>query len=314
MANAQADPNIDFIVTNGHRPAYTSSSTDVNTGFRTALNNLAVKYSPSSTNPGGKFVLNVNHHVHWEEVFKPINGLVNVTNGGGGAAQASPSTIDPNSIYHITHPAVLLANYSAANHSLTYKLHCGPAYAPNPKATCTYGSVLYSQTFTRSTNPPPQPRQWVGNQSVETDMTGWGGTYAGSPYVSITRDSGAAHSGSYSIKVTGLTGASNLASGFNDNPRWVMSTAAGTTYSQSAWVDPTFVGQRITMRLREWNGSTLVTDKFVTLTAATTGWQQLSQALTAAGSGNQLSFAVYSNSITAGQYFYADDFSLTTPN
>lgn len=183
-----------------------------------------------------------------------------------------------------------------------------------PKTTCTYGSVLYSQTFTRPGTPTPAPHQWIGNQSVETDMSGWTGKYGSSPYVTVTRDSSAAHSGSYSLKVTGLIGASNLSSGFNDSPRWVTATVVGTTYTQTAWVKPTFAGQKITMRLREWSGSTLVTDKYVPLTAATTGWRQLSQTLTAAGSSHQLSFAIYSNGISAGQSFYADDFSLTTPN
>jgi hypothetical protein len=52
----------------------------------------------------------------------------------------------------------------------------------------------------------------------------------------------------------------------------------------------------------------------VSLTAISTNWQQLTQTLTAAGNGNQLSFAVYANNLSAGQYFNADDLSLTTPN
>jgi hypothetical protein len=113
--------------------------------------------------------------------------------------------------------------------------------------------------------------------------------------------------------VTALTGATNLSSGFNDSPRWVSQTVAGTSYTQGAWVDPSFAGQKITMRLREWSGSTLVTDKVLTLTAAAPGWQLLTQTLTAARSGDQLAFAVYANAINAGQFFYADDFSLTSP-
>lgn len=310
MAQAQANPAIDFIVTYGHRPAYSSSSTDVDTNLRTALANLAQQYSPSATNPNGKYVLNVNHHVHWEEAFQPINGLVNITNGGGGAGQTSPSTIDPNSAFHLTHPGILSANYSAANHTLSVNLLCGPDYTPNPKTHCTYGSVLYSQTFTR----PSAATQWVGNQSVDTNLNGWGGYYGPSPYVTVTQDTAVAHSGAASIKVSALTGASNLSSGFNDNPRWVTNTTAGLTYTQSAWVKPTFVGQAICLRLREWNGSTLVTDKLLTYTATDTNWHQLSQTLTAAGSGNQLSFAVFGKSLSAGQSFNADDFSLTTPN
>jgi hypothetical protein len=440
MASAQANPGIDFIVTYGHRPDYSSLESAVDLNLQAAIDNLALQYSPSAANPAGKYVLNVDHHIHWEEVFEPIDGLVNITNGGGGGGMTSISSYDPDSIFHIEHLGILSAHYSAEQHTLSISLLCGPVYTPSQKATCTYGSTLYSVTFTRpggtslpaqlkttlsdnnsspqvgqqitytaavsdvasgsaaqgvatsvtlpanetivsagggtvsgqtvtwslgtvtsgqpaaseqvtaslqSGNPgdqltataattasdgscqasgsvcgatdtdviaaPPAGHQWITNQSVETSMTGWTGTYGGSPYVTVTRDSGAAHSGSYSIKVTGLTGASNLSSGFNDNPRWVTKTVAGTTYTQSAWVDPTFAGQKISMRLREWNGSTLVTDKFVTITATAPGWQQVTQTLTAAASGDQLSFAIYSNSISAGQYFYADDFSLTSP-
>jgi hypothetical protein len=132
--------------------------------------------------------------------------------------------------------------------------------------------------------------------------------------VTVAQDTSIAHSGTASIRVSALTGASNLSSGFNDNPRWVTNTVVGTTYTQSAWVEPGFPGQKITMHLREWKGTTLVTDKLVTLTAATTNWQQVARTLTAGGSGNQLSFAVYATSFSAGQWFNADDFSLTTPN
>jgi Purple acid Phosphatase, N-terminal domain len=439
MADAQANPNIDFIVTYGHRPAYSSVATEIDSNLQTAITNLAIKYSPSTGNPNGKYVLNVNHHVHWEEAFKPIHGLENITNGGGGAGQVSPTTLDPNSTFHVTHPGILSAQYSASQHRLTVNLLCGAVFAPNPKTSCTYGSTLYAQTFTRPNSPPTsaqlnttltdndstpqvgqsitytvgvsdqisgtsaqgvntavtlpsneaivnpnggtimgntvswnlgtiiggQPAstrqvvaqiqsgsvgslltataattasdascqtsgsvcsatdtetivgsstQWITNQSVEANLNGWTGTYGGSPYVAVTRDTTIANAGAASIRVSGLAGANNLSSGFNDKPRWVTNTVAGLVYTQSAWIKPSFVGQKISMRLREWNGSTLVTDVVVSLTAISTNWQQLTQTLTAAGNGNQLSFAVYANNLSAGQYFNADDLSLTTPN
>ena len=49
MAGAQADPNVDFIVTYGHRPAYSSVESDVDPDLRTAIDNLAMKYSPSAS-------------------------------------------------------------------------------------------------------------------------------------------------------------------------------------------------------------------------------------------------------------------------
>ena len=67
------------------------------------------------------------------------------------------------------------------------------------------------------------------------------------------------------------------------------------------------------MKLRESKGNALVLDKTVTLKATKVGWQQLSQTLTAAGSGDSLSFAVY-GLMSAGQNFYADDLSLTSPS
>jgi hypothetical protein len=439
MAAAQADPNVDFIVTYGHRPAYTSLSSQIDTDIRTAVNNLAAKYSPTAAHPDGKYILNVAHHVHGEEVFNPINGLVNITDGGGGAGLVSfDKTPDPNSIFRLEHTGILASTYDAGTHSLAVSMLCGPAIPGSTKASCTYGSVVYSQTFTRAGAPPPPTpgittslsdgvssvqvgndvtyqagvsspstsagaagvtltasipanaslvdagggtvgtgtvtwnvgaltpgqtvtktltleatggssltvgaqttttdtacsnagstcnasdtdtigsapppfKEWVGNPSVETDLTGWTGKYGANAKVTVTRDTAAAHSGTASIKVAGLTGAKNLSSGFNDNPRWVLKTTAKTVYSQSVWVDPTFVGQQITMKLREWKGNTLVLDKTVTLKATKVGWQQLSQTLTAINSNDSLSFAVYGN-MSAGQSFYADDLSLTSPS
>jgi hypothetical protein len=438
MAAAQADPNIDFVVTYGHRPAYTSLSSQIDTDIRTAVNNLAAKYSPTATHPNGKYIINVAHHVHGEEVFKPINGLVNITDGGGGAGLVTyDKTPDPNSLFRLQHTGILASTYDASAHSLHVNMLCGPAIGS--KDTCTYGSVVYSQTFTRAGAPPPPPvpgvttsltdgvtsvqtgnnvtyaagvsspssssgaggvtltasipangtivdagggtigagtvtwdvgalapgqtvsktltlqaisgtsltvtaqtgttdsacsnpgsacsasdtdtigsapppfKQWVGNPSVESDLTGWTGKYGPNAAVTVTRDTSAAHTGVASIKVAGLTGAKNLSSGFNDNPRWVLSTVANTVYTQSAWVDPTFVGQQINMKLREWKGNTLVLDKTVTLKATKVGWQQLSQTLAATNSGDSLSFAVY-GTMSAGQSFFADDLSLTSPS
>ena len=100
-------------------------------------------------------MLNVDHHVHWEEVFNPIDGLVNITNGGGGAGQTSSATLDPTSIFDIVHPGILPRRSTAPPSTPSQvNLLCGPAFTPNPKATCAYGSVLYTRTFTRPTSQP----------------------------------------------------------------------------------------------------------------------------------------------------------------
>ncbi len=149
MAQAQADPTVDFIVTYGHRPAASSASAQVNPDLLAAITALSALYSPTAANPTGKYVLNVAHHVHAEEVFAPVNGLVEINNGGGGAGQVNFTTIAPGSILRIRHPAIMRSRYSRAAHTLTVTLVCGTVYTPNPKDPCDYGSDLYTQTFTR---------------------------------------------------------------------------------------------------------------------------------------------------------------------
>lgn len=318
MAQAQADTNVDFIVTYGHRPAYASGGTGSTTALQPILNALATKYSPRADNVGGKYILNIGHHAHGIEAFAPINGLTHLVNAAGG--QGLTNFSDPpeqNSVYRLRHLGILSSKYNATNRSLTVRLVCGAEFS-TLKDSCTYGNTLYTTTFTRNTDPTPPPvptvHEWITNQSVETGMTGWGGKYGGSPYVTVSRSTThGAHTGSAAIRVAATTGASSLSSGFNDSPRWVTNTRAGTAYSSSVWVKPGHIGQKITLKVREWRGSTLVTDRAASVTAATTGWQRITVDLTAAQNGNQLAFAVYASGMKAGHSFLADDMSLTTP-
>jgi hypothetical protein len=171
MQQAQDDPGVDFVVTYGHRPAYTSSA-QANTDLRTALTQLAGDFSPTAANPTGKYVLNVNHHVHAEEVFAPIGGLVNITDGGGGAGQFNfPSTLATGSIFHVTHPAVLKGTYDATQHSLRVDILCGPAFGSSTKDPCQPGASIFNQTFTRPGGPPPAPALTAGIDDGTTGPT-----------------------------------------------------------------------------------------------------------------------------------------------
>lgn len=441
MAAAQADPTIDFIVTYGQQAAYTSSGEGWNTEVRNALNYLSQRYSPHAGNPNGKYVLGFGHDAHNEEVIGPVNGLMHVINAAGGQGFTNFTNIDPNSVFRMSHFAIVATNYSANAHRLDLRIICGTEFTAI-KYNCDYGQVVYTQSFQRTdipaepgpsvlstslsdgaatvevgqaltytataanapgtetatsvqlgvtlpqnvsvTNanggtvvgntvtwdlgdltagqqvtrqvavtvdsglsgedlntaaqltatacqnagsdcdasdtttiseplPPPTVWQWVSNQSIEVDMTGWTGKYGGNANVSVTRDTTQAHSGTASIKVTGLSGASNLSSGFNDSPKWVTNATAGTTYTGSVWVKTSGVGHSVTLRLREWNGSTLVTDSKVTVPSPGTDWFEITNQITAAQNGTQLAFAVYGNDVDAGEFFYADDLSLTSP-
>ena len=74
MANAEADPNIDFIVTFGHRTAFTDSGTGAVQATHDALVALAAIYSPAQDNTYGvygKYVVNIQHDAHNMEAFAP---------------------------------------------------------------------------------------------------------------------------------------------------------------------------------------------------------------------------------------------------
>jgi hypothetical protein len=183
---------------------------------------------------------------------------------------------------------------------------------------CQAGTTAAVKTCLETEIPDPTvatpTRQWVTNPGVETDLTQWQGTYGGSAYVDVSRSTAEAHNGSASIKVLGLTGASSLNSGFSDDqPDLVTNATAGETYNGSVWVKPDSIGQTIKFKLREWDSSNnLITDSPVALTAASTNWQEITNSITAAQSGTRLSFAVYAEDIDAGEYFYADDMSLSS--
>jgi hypothetical protein len=130
--------SVSYGITYGHRPAYSSVAADTDANLRSALTTLAAAYSPTSKHPAGKFVLNVAHHVHAEEVFKAMGGLVEVNDGGGGAGQVTLSKPASGSILRITHMAVMRGDYDVSAHTLTMTILCGAVYTPNPKFTCTY--------------------------------------------------------------------------------------------------------------------------------------------------------------------------------
>jgi hypothetical protein len=163
MAAAQRDPTIAFIVTYGHRPAY-SSLTDNgwDPTVRAALNKLARRYSPHPSNPRGKYVLNVAHHVHGFEVFTPIRGLTHITDAGGGQGVADVRTAAKRSLLRLAHLGVLAGDYDAASSRLTLRWVCGPAFGD--KTTCGYGDTVWSTTFTAYGAPhlPPRPPALVG--------------------------------------------------------------------------------------------------------------------------------------------------------
>ena len=153
MAWAQANPTIDFIITYGHRPAY--SSLDRNgwdPTVRTALRKLAKKYSPRRHHRADKYVLNLAHHVHGLEVFAPINGLTHITNAGGGQGTVRLPHAARHSRLRFAHLGVMAGDYDAAARRLSLRWVCGPPLRTGQ--TCGFGDTVWSATFRASGAPP----------------------------------------------------------------------------------------------------------------------------------------------------------------
>ena len=84
FAAAQADPALRFIVTAGHRPAYSSGEHDGKGQLRAILDGFGERF--------GKYVLNLSAHSHNYERTKPQAHVVHVTAGiGGGALSTAPT-------------------------------------------------------------------------------------------------------------------------------------------------------------------------------------------------------------------------------
>lgn len=335
MANAQSDPNIDMVITVAHQPAYTSLS-DVaqNDLLLPVLNALGDKYAPSSTGPyggSGKYVLNVNHHIHGMEVFSPQHGVWQITSGAGGIERAGyPASGKDGSLYMQRNPGYLKIRKQGK--VLHANLICGPAF--KGEALCNQGEELLSPEIQIEVKPYEQPApatacsafptltgtEYVENRSIEdpnAGAAGWLDTYTQQSQISV--DTFNACDGYRSVKVgvkPGQTPTSTI--GFvSDAPHWVSAgtstqTVAGENYVGSVYVKPTEVGKTITLAIKEETpaGGNALTRTAV-LTPTTTGWQPITApTLTAVNTGDSLVFKLYEATTSASSVFYADQMSI----
>jgi PKD repeat protein len=148
MAAAQADPTIHFIITAGHRPAYSTGHHTGSSQLATIINNLGDKYS--------KYVLNFNGHSHDYERYQPIHGVTHITAGGGGATLEAPwEATDPRTAYRAMHLGHVRVDVTST--SLHLEAVCGPPTADDD-ITCTNGAVIDSATILVPGAPGPGNR------------------------------------------------------------------------------------------------------------------------------------------------------------
>jgi hypothetical protein len=153
------------------------------------------------------------------------------------------------------------------------------------------------------TTPPPPDPNLVLNTGFESSLSGWNasGSAAG---VVLTRETGG-HTGAWAAKVANTATTLGTCT-LNDAPNVIATTAAGT-YTASLWVRAEAAGQTLRLRLREYNGSTLVGSQATPITL-TTGWQHVAVSYTPAAPGSTtLDLNAYISGASPGTCFLADD-------
>jgi len=148
MAAAQADPTIRFIVTFGHRPAYSTGNHSGSSTLASILGGFGAQYS--------KYVLNFNGHSHDYERFLPISNVVHITAAGGGATLEAPwESTDLRTAYRAMHLAHVRADVDA--NGIHIEAVCGPP-SSDDDITCNPGDVIDSVTIgTGTPTPTPSP-------------------------------------------------------------------------------------------------------------------------------------------------------------
>jgi hypothetical protein len=163
MDAAQADPAITFIVTFGHRPAYSSGHHPGETSLKNYLDNLGATHS--------KYVLNLNGHSHNYERTFPQSNVVHITAGMGGSSLEQDGTClwltctqPPWSAQRYMRHGVVKLTFNA--NYIQGDFICGPAGGGTNDITCTQGQVI--DTFTIGGNPGPTNTPTATGTSTST--------------------------------------------------------------------------------------------------------------------------------------------------
>jgi hypothetical protein len=159
MDQAQADANIDFIVTYGHRPAYSSGHHPGDSTLKNIIDGLGARHS--------KYVLNLNGHSHDYERSFPQSGVTHITAGTGGASLEEDGSClwltctQPSwSAFRAMHLGPVRLTFGPTWIEVAYI--CGPPGGGTNDITCTQGSVVDSVTILAAggggdTTPPTAP-------------------------------------------------------------------------------------------------------------------------------------------------------------
>ncbi len=339
MSTAMNNTNIYMIVTLSHRPAYSSiigGLDQASSEFQFAVNALGDKYGTGVA--GGKYVMNIAHHVHGSEIITPQHGVWQIVDGGGGTEETTYGTAVPGSIFTSAHLAHLNISVTstvtggAASGQMTLNFICGPIFTPNPtKDACIEGEVISGGSAVINTSPytppppattcaadilPVSPTSFITNPSLELGQTPWTGSYSNaSNNVLHSNDTANACDG-YSALLTSMKPGFTppLSIGVNPTTDWVTNSTAGYTYTGKVHVKSNIAGRVIHLQIQQKNVGTGVTTNLANVTVTpsnTTAWNTITTAGTATESGDSILFKVYMDATATTDSFYSDGFSLT---
>ncbi|TQJ06660.1 PKD domain-containing protein [Kribbella jejuensis] len=173
MSQAQNDPSIKYIITDGHRPAYSTGYHPGEAQLASILDGFGSSYS--------KYVLNINGHSHDYERFQPIQGVTHITVGAPSSLEQPWSGTDPRTAFRAMHLSHLRVDVSDTG--LRIQSVCDLATSKDDM-TCAQGSVLDEYTIGTPPSTPPKTQYYV-DKTVLCSDTGPG--TADMPYCTITK-------------------------------------------------------------------------------------------------------------------------------
>jgi parallel beta-helix repeat protein len=176
MADAQNDPSVNYIVTFGHRPAYSTGYHPGDATLAGILNGLGATY--------GKYVLNINGHSHDYERFEPISGVTNITVGTPSSEETPWSGADSRTAFRAFHIGHLRVDVDSTG--MLIQEICDDA-ASHDDTSCAPGSVMDQYSIGTPPASPPVTAYYVDKTNPSCSDNGPGDL--STPYCTITKGS-----------------------------------------------------------------------------------------------------------------------------
>jgi PKD repeat protein len=145
--------------------------------------------------------------------------------------------------------------------------------------------------------------QFFSNPGFENGVTGWNVSGRAEVTLATTTD---AHSGAAAAVLTNTSTGSVADCTLNDSPNAVLQTDPSSTYTASLWVKAPTAGATLTLRIREYDGSTFLGQQTATIVLSTS-WQQISLTYASVKAGTTLDYTAYLTNAAPGVCFIADD-------